>query len=88
MDRELKKEIESMRNINHSLSYKAMSTESYRIMGLLFRCFLSLTLFICGITFPQMNESIIPQNLKNIPVYISETPSVEAFADFIDGMAN
>ena len=88
MNRELKKEIESMRNINHSLSYNSMSSENYRIMGLLFRCFLSLTFFICGITFPQMNASMVPQNLKDIPVYISTSPSVEVFADLIDGMAN
>ena len=77
-----------MRHRNHEHSYESNSSENYRWMGLLFRCFLSFALFICGILFPEMNSAIVPQNLKEIPVYIATTPSVEAFADFIDGMAN
>jgi hypothetical protein len=87
LNQDLKHEIESMRRNQDGL-YDTFPSENYRMMGLLFRCFLSLALFICGIVFPKMNAAIIPQNLKDIPVYISTNPSVEAFADFIDGMAN
>ena len=86
MNQELKREIEAMRYKERA--YNDNSSVNYHMMGLLLRCFLSLTLFICGIIFPQMSTKVIPQNLKDIPVYISTNPSSEVFADFIDGMAN
>ena len=55
---------------------------------LLFRCFLAFTLFICGIIFPQMNKTILPTELKEIPVYVSNGHNLDELKEFVDSMVN
>lgn len=55
---------------------------------LLFRCFLAFTLFICGILFPQMNKTILPTELKEIPVYVSNGHNLDELKEFVDSMVN
>ena len=86
MDRELRREIENMRNQRNS--YSSDFDESDKAMGLLFRSFLSFALLICGIVFPKITETVIPDYFKEIPVYISTNMSMEEIKDFIDSMAN
>ncbi len=55
---------------------------------LLFRCFLAFTLFICGIIFPQMNKTILPTELNELPVYISDGHTMNDIKEFVDSMVN
>lgn len=55
---------------------------------LLFRCFLAFALLISGIMFPQINDEIIPQELKNLPSYIATSYTIEDLSDLMDSMAN
>ena len=90
LDKELKREIEQMRL--ESIDKRRISSPDENslnpVICLLFRWFLALTLFISGILFPQMNDNILPKELKELPVYISINHDWNEITDLMDSMAN
>lgn len=88
LNSEIKREIDEMR-LRHQRSEVVTEFDGNdKAMGLVFRCFLSFALLVCGIVFPKITESVVPEYFKDIPVYIASNMSVEEIKDFIDSMAN
>ena len=90
MNRELHREIENMRLKSQYKVHKDNESIEYLnpMICLLFRCFLAFVLFICGIVFPAIQDASVPQEIKDLPVYISSDYGIEEMKEFMDGMAN
>ncbi len=90
MNREFNREIENMRlKSQYKTSLKEEPNENLNaLICLLFRCFLAFVLFVCGVVFPDINDTIVPQQMKDLPVYISYNYSLEEMKEFMDAMAN
>lgn len=90
MDRDLEREIKNMRleSGRHTRDYHDHENSLNPAIFLLFRCFLAFAFFISGIIFPQINETLIPRELKDIPAHVSASYTIDDVVDFMDGMAN
>ena len=88
MDRERRREIADMR-MRSGYREKSRPDSVGEInsgVSLLFRCFLSFALFLSGIVFPGIPENKIPEELKEIPEFISVNYTMEDVTDLMDGI--